>query len=114
MMLDQRLEGAYNICPNVDVLVGQIPKILKGRGLRVPLRILKSLLWIQWMLRFSRVPPGYLDFVAYPFVASNSKIQKLGYSPRYTNEETLQLFRGEQLYSSRLFDYRINKCNGSQ
>lgn len=38
-----------------------------------------------------------LAYGAYPFVASNSKIKKLGYSPRYTTEETLRLFRGEQL-----------------
>lgn len=89
MMLDQRLEGAYNVCPNTDVIVGQIPKILKGRGPRVSLRILKVLLWVQWKLRLSRAPPAYLDFVAYPFVASNSKMKKLGYNPKYSTEEAL-------------------------
>lgn len=91
-MLNKRLEGIFNICPDIDVMVGQIPKILKGRGLRVPLRILKILLWIKWKLRLSRAPPAYLDFVAYPFVASNSKIKKLGYNPKYSTEETLLSF----------------------
>ncbi len=95
MMLDQRLEGTYNICPDTDVKVGQIPGILKGRGLRVPLRVLKSLLWIQWKLRLSRAPPSYLDFVAYPFVASNTKIKTKGYSPKYSTEETLLSFKNK-------------------
>ena len=88
-MLDQRLEGAYNICPDTDVMVGQIPGILKGRGVRVPLRILKGLLWVQWKLRVSQAPPSYLDFVAYPFVASNNRMKKLGYNPKYSTEDAL-------------------------
>ena len=95
IMLDQRLDGIYNICPDVDVLVGQIPGILKGRGLKVPLHLLKALLWIQWKLRLSRAPPAYLDFVAYPFVASNQKIKKFGYSPKYSTEEVLLSFKGK-------------------
>ncbi|MFX1518188.1 MAG: NAD-dependent epimerase/dehydratase family protein [Promethearchaeota archaeon] len=94
MMLDLRLSGPYNICPDTDVLVGQIPKILKGRGVKVPLRILKALLWVQWKLRLSRAPPAYLDFVAYPFVASNQKMKELGYFPKYSTKEVLLSFKG--------------------
>lgn len=95
IMLDRRLEGAYNICPNTDVTVGQIPTILNGRGVKVPLSVLKGLLWIQWKLRLSRAPPAYLDFVAYPFVASNQKMRKLGYSPKYSTEEVLLSLKGK-------------------
>ncbi len=95
IMLDQRLEGAYNICPDTDVMVGQIPTILDGRGLKVSFRLLKALLWLQWKFRLSRAPPAYLDFVAYPFVASNQKMKKIGYIPKYTTEEVLQSFRGK-------------------
>ncbi|MFX0125330.1 MAG: hypothetical protein ACFFAE_17005 [Candidatus Hodarchaeota archaeon] len=95
LMLDQRLEGAYNICPDIDVLVGQIPRILKGCGLKVPLRLLRALLWIQWKLRLSRAPPAYLDFVAYPFIASNQKIREIGYSPKYSTKEVLLSFKGK-------------------
>lgn len=89
IMLEQRLEGAYNICPDTDVTVGQIPQILQGRGFRVPLSVLKVLVWLQWKLRISRAPPAYLDFVAYPFVASNEKIKKVGFRPKFSTEETL-------------------------
>jgi len=72
----------------------QIPKILKGHGVQVPLRILKVLLWVQWKLHLSRAPPAYLDFVAYPFVATNQKIKELGYSPKYSTEEALRSIKG--------------------
>ncbi|MFX0210582.1 MAG: NAD-dependent epimerase/dehydratase family protein [Candidatus Hodarchaeota archaeon] len=89
IMLDQRLEGVFNVSPDEDVKIGQIPGILQGRGLRVPLRLLKPLLWFQWKLRLSRAPPSYLDFVAYPFVASNQKMKELGFSPKYSTKEVL-------------------------
>ena len=95
IMLDQRLEGAYNVSPDKDVKIGQIPGILNGRGVKVPLYLLKTLLWFQWKLRLSRAPPSYLDFVAYPFVASNRKIRKLGFSPKYSTEEVLLSFKGK-------------------
>jgi len=94
IMLDHRLTGPFNICPDTDVMVGQIPKIVKVRGVKGPLRTLKALLWVQWKLRVSRVPPTYLDFVAYPFVATNRKIKELGYSPKYSTEEVLRFFTG--------------------
>jgi len=89
LMLDQRLEGAYNATPDKDVLVGDIPNILKGRGLRIPLKIMKVLVWIQWKLRILHAPPPYLDFVAYPFIASNQKFKAKGFQPVFSTEETL-------------------------
>ncbi len=92
-MISKRLEGAYNATPAHSVTVGEIPHILNGRGVRIPLRILKLLLWFQWKVRLSEVPPSYLDFVACPYVASSSKLQNEGFSPKYTTEETLRTLR---------------------
>ncbi|MHA2328573.1 MAG: NAD-dependent epimerase/dehydratase family protein [Candidatus Hodarchaeales archaeon] len=89
IMLNQRLEGAFNVSPDLDVEVGLIPGILEGRGIHVPLRILKPLLWLQWKLYLGWAPPGYLDFVAYPFVASNQKIKSYGFIPNFSTKETL-------------------------
>lgn len=90
LMLDQRLEGAYNATPDKEVLVGEIPDILKGRGIRIPLKIMKALVWMQWHLRILHAPPPYLDFVAYPFIASNQKFKAKGFQPVYSTEETLR------------------------
>ncbi|PWI47771.1 hypothetical protein CEE45_10340 [Candidatus Heimdallarchaeota archaeon B3_Heim] len=93
LMVSKRLEGAYNATPNQSVPVGDIPRILNGRGIHIPLRILKLLLWCQWKLRLSEVPAPYLDFVAYPYVASNEKLRAEGFDPKFSTEETLNSLR---------------------
>jgi len=81
--------GARQTLPVVRV--GDIPSILckQRRGIQVPLPLLKVLLGIQWKLHISRAPPSYLDFVAHSFVATNDKIKKKGFNPKYSTEETL-------------------------
>jgi UDP-glucose 4-epimerase len=93
LMISKRLEGAYNATPSQSVVVGEIPRILKGRGIRIPLRILKPLLWVQWKLHISEAPPPYLDFVAHPYVASNDKLRAEGFNPKFSSEEALNSLR---------------------
>ena len=92
-MLEHRLEGPFNITPNEDIKVGEIPRLLNERGIRIPLKLLKFLLQLQWILRISHAPPSYLDFVAYSFVASNDKIKEFGFKPNYTTTEAFQSLR---------------------
>jgi UDP-glucose 4-epimerase len=89
LMIKNRLQGAYNATPNLSVEVGDISDILDGRGVHLPLKLLKVLLWFQWQLRLSQAPPSYLDFVAYPFVASNEKLSKEGFRPKYSTKECM-------------------------
>ncbi len=93
LMMKKRLQGVYNATPDYSVTIGDIPKILNGRGVQIPLKILRVLLWCQWQLRISQAPPSYLDFVAYPFVASNEKLSKEGYKPKYSSEESITLLK---------------------
>ncbi len=89
LMIKKRLQGAYNATPDLPVEVGDISDILDGRGVHLPLKLLKVLLWFQWQLRLSQAPPSYLDFVAYPFVASNEKLSKEGFRPKYSTMECM-------------------------
>ncbi|MHA1971870.1 MAG: NAD-dependent epimerase/dehydratase family protein [Candidatus Hodarchaeales archaeon] len=89
LILEKRLAGIYNLTPIKDVKLGDIPSILNERGIKLPLRLLKFMVAIQWMLRLSRAPPSYLDFVAYPFVASNDKLRNFGFTPQYSTRETI-------------------------
>ncbi|MFX0182707.1 MAG: NAD-dependent epimerase/dehydratase family protein [Candidatus Hodarchaeota archaeon] len=89
IMLERRLIGPFNLAPDYDVKIGEIPELLQVRGLQIPLRVLKGILWFQWKLRLSEVPPAYLDFVAYPFVVSNHKLKAQGFKPEYTTKEAL-------------------------
>ncbi|WP_455463186.1 NAD-dependent epimerase/dehydratase family protein [Candidatus Hodarchaeum mangrovi] len=89
IVIKKRLPGIFNLTPNSDYKVGDIPLLLNGRGIKLPYQILRTLLWIQWKLRISQAPPGYMDFVAYPFVASNQKLRKEGFNPLFTTKDTL-------------------------
>ena len=93
IMVEKRLQGAYNATPDHSVAVGDFASILGGRGMRLPLKVLKGLLWVQWIFRISEAPSSYLDFVAYPFVASNEKLAKEGYKPKYSSEECLKTIK---------------------
>ena len=89
LMIKKRLQGAYNATPDFSVEMGDISDILEGRGVHLPLKLLKVLLWVQWQLHLSQAPPSYLDFVAYPFIASNKKLSKEGYRPKYSTKECM-------------------------
>ena len=48
----------------------------------------------MWKLRIPRMeaPPGQIEFVRYPWIASNEKIKaELGWTPRYTSRETFEI-----------------------
>ncbi len=89
LMLDKRLEGPYNITPDTDIKIGEIPNLLNKRGFQVPLHILRALLWLQWKLRLSEAPSGYIDFVAYTFVGSNKKAREQGFKPEFSTKDAL-------------------------
>lgn len=95
VMLKNRLQGAFNLTPDDVVTIGDIPTLMNNRGFRVPLSVLRFLVRIQWKLRLSRAPPGYLDFVTYPFVASNEKLKEKGFHPKFTTKETIQFFQAK-------------------
>jgi UDP-glucose 4-epimerase len=98
-VLENQSEGSFNLTPDTDVTVGEIPKILNGKGFYAPLGILRALLWLQWKLHLSEAPPGYLDFVAYPFVASNEKIKELGYAPEFSTIDALRTLKQKKSLS---------------
>jgi UDP-glucose 4-epimerase len=89
IMLKNRLQGAFNATPDQGVRVGDIPTILHGKGWKLPLGFMKLLVGIQWKLRLSEVPSSYLDFVAYPYEASNEKLKNYGFTPQFTTRDSL-------------------------
>ena len=93
LMIKKRLPGVYNATPDDSVVIGDIPIILEGRGVQIPFKLLRLLLWFQWQIRMSQAPPSYLDFVAYPFVASNEKLSKEGFQPTYSSKECLKTIK---------------------
>lgn len=89
LMLKNRLQGAFNATPDQGVKIGDIPTILQGKGWKLPLGFMKLLVGMQWKLRLSEVPPSYLNFVAYPYEASNEKLKTYGFKPQFSTEDSL-------------------------
>jgi len=92
IMIEQQLEGPYNAGTDSWVKMKDIPSILNKEkwAFQLPYGLLKLLLKIQWFLRISEAPPGYLDFVKYSFVASVDKLKQKGFKPKYSSEEALR------------------------
>jgi nucleoside-diphosphate-sugar epimerase len=61
---------------------------------RISARMAKRITGAGWRLHVPtfEAPPGQVDFVRYPWIASNEKLKaELGWTPRYTSRETLEI-----------------------
>ncbi|MGC9324832.1 MAG: SDR family oxidoreductase [Desulfomonilia bacterium] len=92
LAFEKKTGGAYNITGDGILSLKEIAQMIGTRIVGMPARILYPLLEILWRIHTPgiEVNRGYLDYVRYPFVASNAKAKKhLGFAPRYTSRETL-------------------------
>ena len=61
---------------------------------RMPTKLYKRLAAASWKLHVPNVeaPPGQIDFLLYPWIASNEKLKaELDWTPRYTSRETFEI-----------------------
>ena len=60
----------------------------------MPLKLYRRMAAASWKLRLPNVeaPPGQIEFVLHPWIASNEKLKsELGWTPRYTSRETFEI-----------------------
>jgi hypothetical protein len=60
----------------------------------MPLKRYRRIAAASWKLRLPNVeaPPGQIEFVLHPWIASNEKLKtELGWTPRYTSRETFEI-----------------------
>ena len=92
LAIDKQIPGIFNIAGDGTMTASEIARVINTRLIPLPALILYPLLALLWKIRFPgiEVNSGYLDYVRYPFIASNQKAKEvLGFSPRYTSKETL-------------------------
>ena len=61
---------------------------------KMPLKLYRRIAAASWKLRLPNVeaPPGQIEFVLHPWIASNEKLKtELGWTPRYTSRETFEI-----------------------
>jgi UDP-glucose 4-epimerase len=94
LAMDKNIPGPFNITADGTLTVKQIAETLGARVIPVPAWLLYPTLECLWRLHFPKIEVnrGYLDYIRYPFIASNRKAKKLlGFTPKYTSAQTLEL-----------------------
>jgi UDP-glucose 4-epimerase len=93
LAMDKKIPGAFNITGDGTLSVKKIAETLGARVIPVPAWLLYPTLECLWRLHFPKIEVnrGYLDYIRYPFVASNKKAKKLlNFRPQYTSVQTLE------------------------
>ena len=93
-LLGERHGGIYNLTADGTIKLSEAARIAGVKVRKMPLRAYRRIAAAAWRLRLPNVeaPPGQIDFLLYPWIASNDKIKStLDWTPRYTSRETFEL-----------------------
>jgi UDP-glucose 4-epimerase len=93
-LLRQKPEGTFNMGGDGTVKYSEITSALGRWGLPLPASLLKAGLILSWKLHLqSKSSPDGLEFLKYPVVLSNSKVQETtGYRIRHSSREALDQY----------------------
>jgi UDP-glucose 4-epimerase len=74
------------------ISVAEASELIGLKTRRVPYKAFKRFAGALWKTHASEAPPGQLEFVIHPWVASNEKLKKAtGWSPEWTSREVFEL-----------------------
>ncbi|MBV9932911.1 MAG: hypothetical protein JO367_01295 [Actinobacteria bacterium] len=80
---DDTVEGVYNVAPDGWVADETARALVRARvRIALPSRLARA---------FIRLPAGLLPYTVHPWVVANDKLRAAGWTPTFTNEETLLL-----------------------
>jgi UDP-glucose 4-epimerase len=86
--------GIFNLTADGTMKLSECARIAGVKTRKMPLRLYRRIAKTAWRLRLPNVeaPPGQIDFLVHPWLASNEKIKaELDWIPRYTSRETFEL-----------------------
>jgi UDP-glucose 4-epimerase len=90
-LLSERRGGIYNLTADGTIKLSEAAQIAGVKVRKMPLKLYRRIAAASWKLRLPNVeaPPGQIEFVLHPWIASNEKLKSdLGWTPRYTSRET--------------------------
>ncbi len=92
--LERRVAGVYNVAGDGTVPYTQVARLARRPMVAAPKALLGCLMDATWKLRLqAQSHSGGLDFIAYPWVASNERFCKAtGFAYRYSTEATIRAF----------------------
>ena len=89
-----RKAGIFNLTADGTIKLSEAARLAGLKTRRMPTRVYRRIAKAAWGLRLPRVeaPPGQIDFILYPWIASNEKLKReLDWTPRYTSRETFEI-----------------------
>jgi UDP-glucose 4-epimerase len=93
-LLTEQRAGIFNLTADGTIKLSECARLAGLKTRRISTRLYRRIARTSWALHLPRVeaPPGQIDFILYPWIASNEKIKaELGWTPRYTSRETFEI-----------------------
>ena len=93
-LLADRRAGIYNLTGDGTIKLSEAARIAGLKVRKMPLKLYRRIAGASWKLRLPNVeaPPGQIEFVLHPWIASNEKLKAdLNWTPRYTSRETFEI-----------------------
>jgi UDP-glucose 4-epimerase len=90
-LLDGRQAGAYNVAADGTMTLRECADLIGVPVRRMPLWLYRAIARAFWRLRLSESPAGQLEFAIHPWVVSNEKLKRTGWTPRHTSRETFEI-----------------------
>ena len=91
--MSERRAGIFNLTADGTIKLSEAARIAGLKTRKMPLKLYRRIAKTAWRLRLPNVeaPPGQIEFLVHPWIASNEKIKaELDWTPRYTSRETFE------------------------
>jgi UDP-glucose 4-epimerase len=92
-LVSERRGGIFNLTADGTIKLSEAARIAGLKTRKMSLRLYRRIAKTAWRLRLPNVeaPPGQIEFLIHPWIASNEKIKaELDWTPRYTSRETFE------------------------
>ena len=93
-LLMERRAGIFNLTADGTIKLSEAARLAGLKTRKMSTRLYRRIAKTAWALRLPNVeaPAGQIDFMLYPWIASNEKIKReLDWTPKYTSRETFEI-----------------------
>ncbi len=112
LCLQKRATGVFNAVGQRVALASELASRQGKRTLRVSSRAAEALSWLAWKARLTTYasPPGMIDFLKWPWVASGQKAEReLGFVPRYSTQECFDILLARKVEILTAFKQKMKE-----
>lgn len=74
-LVKQQRVGVFNVAGDGYVTLTQVARLFGRRVVRIPVLLLRLLVWLAWRLGRSDVPPGFVDYLLHPWLINPTKMK---------------------------------------